>query len=183
MTNWEAAHRQLARALPLVLLGCPPSSQALSPRTELLLLFKKGLWVLKRSRSVDQHVLEINTWLIVSSVWLKDNLVWQLSCLRQCAADWWTLNTDLESACILASAVQGYGWLGRKPDPESAARGFESPGMTWWRVVSCGLASTNQNGIGRWLPLIQAFKMDFTHSVSPLRRDGSNKDRRKEAKK
>lgn len=70
--------------------------------------------------------------------------------------------TDLESAGTAASAGGGHGKQSRKPDPESAPRGFEIPEMTRRRVVSCGLASTNQNGIGRWLPLIQAFKMVFT---------------------
>lgn len=80
------------------------------------------------------------------------------------------LFTDLESAPIGSSAGKGYGKQGRKPDPESALRGFEISEMTQWRVVSCGLPSTNQNGIGRWLPPIQAFKLDFSHTVSPLRK-------------
>lgn len=91
--------------------------------------------------------------------------------------------TDLESACTGSSAGKGIGKQGRKPDPESALRGFKIPEMTWWREASCGLLSTNQNGIGRWVPPVQAFKMDFSHIVSPLRKDHSNKDKRKEAKK
>ena len=69
---------------------------------------------------------------------------------------------DLESACIGSPVRKGYEKLGRKPELKSALRGFKIPELTWLRVVSCGLASTNQNGIGRWLPLIQAFKMSFT---------------------
>ena len=75
-------------------------------------------------------------------------------------------------------------WKSRTDLILSQHRGaFEIPEMKRWRVVSCGLPSTNQNGIGRWLPLIQAFKMDFTPTVSPLRKDPWNKDKRKEAKK
>lgn len=86
----------------------------------------------------------------------------------------------LASVPLLEKVMESWG---RKPDPESALRGFEIAAMTWRRVVSCGLPSTNQNGIGRWLPPIQAFKMDLSHIVSPLRKDHSNKDKRKEAKK
>lgn len=96
---------------------------------------------------------------------------------------WWSLFTNLESAFFSSSVYQGDGKLGRKPDPESALRGFKIPELTWLRVVSCWLASTNQNGIGRWLPLIQALKMGFTRAVSPLRKDHSKEDRRMEIKK
>lgn len=55
--------------------------------------------------------------------------------------------TDLESACTGPSAGKGIGKQGRKPDPESAVRGFKIPEMTWWRealdyrqLIKMGLA-------------------------------------------
>lgn len=47
-----------------------------------------------------------------------------------------------------------------------------------WCKASCGLVSSNQNWVGRWGPLIQAFKMGFTHNVPPLRRGCCSKDRK-----
>lgn len=63
-----------------------------------------------------------------------------------------------EPAYIVNTAVQGW----RKSGPESALRGFDILELTRWRVESCGLASTNQNEIDRWLPPIEAFKMGFS---------------------